>query len=191
MSKRTLLVWPNPFHQLDAEGRPAGVLPYEPVGNGINTFDDRRFVGATLKAELIETFPRGDARTNVQRTWFEYFDEPSKVPATPYYKQAIARGEIFAADEESAKLCGITNSFLEPAPLLASAKAEALALWKRAAHEDAEEEPEALMSFSFGPMAEAVEARKKAAAEESKKAATPKVAEKKPADEAAQTSGGK
>lgn len=203
MSK-TLLVWPNPFHAVDHEGKPAGVLPYEPVGNGVTTFDERRFVGALLKSEVLQKFPRGDARENVQRTWFEFADEAVRVPSTPYYKAAIARGEIFAADAPSAKLCGIVDSFLEPGPLLERARDEAIGELKRMGHEGIEDEVfTALRAWAFGPMKEAVEARKKADAE-AKKAAEKADAEAKDAakkvedakkkaeaDKAAQNAGGK
>lgn len=182
MSKRTLLVWPNPFHALDHEGRPAGVLPYEPEGNGTTTFDDRRFVGAQLKSEITQRFPRGDARQSIQRTWFEFTDVAIRVKNTAYYSQAIARGEIFAADEESAKLCGIDKSFLEPGSLLERAREEAAGFWKQQAHEHHDEDvPELLSKFAFGPMPEALAALKKAD-EEGKKAAAE--AEKKAAAEA-------
>ncbi len=95
----TLKVWPNPFHALDADGRPAGVLPYEPEGNGVTTFDARRFVGAMVDAEILQKFPPGDARQAVQRTWFKFQDDVSEVRCSPYYQHAIARGEIFAADK--------------------------------------------------------------------------------------------
>ena len=171
MPKRTLLVWPNPFHALDHEGRPAGVLPYEPEGNGVTTFDDRRFVGAQLKAEVLQKFPRGDAREPVQKTWFEFSDEPVTVKNTAYYAHAIARGEIFAADAESAMACGIDKSFLEPDVLLERARQEAIGAWKIQAHEHHEDEaPELLTKFSFGPMKEAVAARKKEEIEAKKSA---------------------
>lgn len=161
MSKRTLLVWPNPFHAVDHEGRPAGVLPYEPVGDGVNTFDDRRFIGAMVKAEILQKFNAGDGRQTVQRTGFVYADEPVRVSDTAYYRHAIARGEIFAADAASALLCGIGGAtFLEAAPLLERARAEAVAEWERQAHEEHDGVPDALKKFAFGPMPEAVAARK-------------------------------
>lgn len=161
MSKRTLLVWPNPFHAVDHEGHPAGILPYEPMGDGVNTFDDRRFIGAMVKAEVIQKFAPGDGRQSVQRTGFVYADEPIRVHDSAYYRHAIARGEIFAADAASALLCGIdSGTFLEPGPLLERARVEAIGEWERQAHEEHDGVPDALKKFAFGPMPEAVAARK-------------------------------
>lgn len=184
MPKRTLLVYPNPFHAIDHEGRPAGVLPLEPEGDGVTTFDDRRFVGATLKAEILQKFPRGDARQSVQRTTFDFSDEPVEVRNTPYYRMAIARGEILAADKASALECGIDSTYLEPAKVLLTARDEAIGLWKRMDHEDHDGVPESLSKFAFGPMPEAVEARKKAA-DEADKAAKEAAAKAKAEEEAA------
>lgn len=182
---RTMLVWPNPFHAVDHTGRPACVLSYEPEGNGVDTFDDRRFVGASLKATILQKFAPGDARQTVQRTTFEYADEPTKVPATAYYKHAIARGEIFAADAESAKLCGIDSTFLEAGPLLERAREEAIGEWMRQGHEEHDGVPEVLSKFAFGPMPEAIKARADAAAKaaDAEKAAKA-MAEKAAADKA-------
>ncbi len=159
----TLLVWPNPFHALDHEGRPAGVLSYEPTGDGSRTFDARRFVGATLQAKITQKAIEGTAQQSLQRTWFEYLEEPTEVTATPYYKHAIARGEIFAANKETARLSGISLGFVEPGELLERARKEAIDAYERnPPHEDLDGlAPDELVKFTFGPMKEAVEARKK------------------------------
>lgn len=164
---RTLLVWPNPFHALDHEGRPAGVLSYEPTGNGSTTFDSRRFIGADLKATILEKAIVGTAQQSMQRTWFEYLSEPVTVPESPYYKHAIARGEIFAADEETARRAGITLGFVEPGELLERAKAEVIDAYERnPPHEDLDGlAPDELVNFTFGPMKVATENRKKAEAD--------------------------
>ncbi len=61
---------------------------------------------------------------------------------------------------------------MEPGKLLEASRDEALAAWKREAHEDTDIEspPEELTKFAFGPMPEAIEARKKSAEEAKKKA---------------------
>lgn len=193
MPKQTLLVYPNPFHALDHEGRPACVLPYEPEGNGVTTFDDRRFVGANLKSEILEKFPQGDARESRQRTWFDFTAEAVRVRNTAYYQHAIARGEIFAADEESAKLCGIQQTFMEPGLLLEQARKDAIGFWAQQAHDEHDAEaPKVLTEFSFGPMPEAVALRKKAeedakkdAEAEAKRSEEKAAAAKKAADDKA------
>jgi hypothetical protein len=160
---RTLLVYPNPFHALDHEGQPAGVLSYEPTGDGATTFDERRFIGASLQHKMLSIAVQGTAQHSMQRTWFEYLDTPVEVPESPYYTMAIARGEIFAANEETAKRAGITNGYVKPEDLLERAKAEAIDAYERnLPHDDADPlAPDALVKFSFGPMKVATEARKK------------------------------
>lgn len=162
-----LLVWPNPFHALDHEGHPAGILPVEPSGDGVKTFDDRAFVGARLNAEFTFKAIVGTAQASEQRSKFAYTDEPVEVPATPYYKHAIARGEIFAADDFSAKAAGISLGYVDPAELLERARAESIEAYERnPPHEDLDGlVPDDLLFFSFGPMKEAVAKRKKAADE--------------------------
>lgn len=154
---QTLKVWPNPFHALDHEGVPCALLPYEPEGDGVTTFDDRRFVGAHLQAKITQTFQRGDARHAIQRTSVKYTNEEVTVRNTAYYAHAILRGEIFAADEASAKAVGI-QKFLPPGEGLQLEKEAAIGLWERAAHEEHDGVPEVLRSFVFGPMAGAKEA---------------------------------
>lgn len=178
-----LLVWPNPFHTLDHEGRPNSVLPIEPTGDGRTTFDPRAFVGARLNANITQRALEGTAQQNMQRTWFEYEDVPTKVPNTAYYRHAIARGEIFAADEETAAKAGIVDTFVEADELLEAAKKEAIDAYERnPPHEDLDGlAPFLLTNFSFGPMKDAVANRKKLESEAKKR----EEIEKKAADKAA------
>lgn len=171
LKPRTLLVYPNPFHALDHEGHPAGVLSYEPTGDGVKTFDSRRFIGASLQSHILDKAIEGTAQQTTQRTWFDYNDDPIEVPESPYYKHAIARGEIFAADAETARRAGISLSFVDPQTLLERAKAEAIDAYERnTPHEDLDPlAPDNLVNFSFGPMKGATEKRK-LAAEAAKKA---------------------
>lgn len=179
MKPRTLLVWPNPFHALDHEGRPAGVMSYEPTGDGVTTFDSRRFIGASLQSHILEKAIVGTAQQTMQRTWFDYLDEPVEVPESAYYKHAIARGEIFAANAETAARAGISKqTFVEAGELLERAKAEAIDAYERnPPHEDVDGlAPDTLVKFTFGPMKDAMAARKvreadaKKAEEDQKKA---------------------
>ncbi len=179
-----LKVWPNPFLQIDHEGRPNGVLPYEPEGDGVRTFDSRRFVGAHLKAVILEEFPKGDPRQTVQDTTFEYEEVAVEVKNTPYYRNALKDGSLFAADEKTARLAGI--KFVDPDKALTNAKTAALEVWSKTyKHEETDYEngPQNLIDFSFGPMQEFID-RKKHAEQEAKKAEAKKAEEdKKAADE--------
>lgn len=165
MSKqRVLRVFPNPFHALDHDGYPACALPHEPVGDGVTTFDDRRFIGATLCAKMLQKFPQGSAQHSTQETWFEFSDEPTPILSSPYYKHAMARNEIIPADEESARVAGV--AFIEPAVRLEQLKREAIQAWTNQNHEEHDDvPPEELLNFSFGPM-------KKVAAKEAPKSET-------------------
>lgn len=165
-----LKVFPNPYKQLDHKGRPSSVLPYEPEGNGITTFDARRFVGAQLKSKILQTFAPGDARQTVQDNWYEFGDEAVEVPDTPYYRRAILQGDLIAADPFSARRSG--TKFVEPKEILEKSKEGAI---HHRRHVEAHDEidldliPEEIGKHAFGPMTEAVEARKVAAKEEEKK----------------------
>ncbi len=169
-----LNVYPNPFHALDHLGRPAGVLPNEPEGDGIHTFDSRAFVGARLRTEITykPNLQYGlDASHQRQDTQFDYTEEPVTVKNTPYYRSALQRRELLPADEYTALTANVPWKEIEEA--LEDEREMALTRWQQQAHEEHEDddEPEALMNFHFGPMPKAIEARKvaaKAAAEAEK-----------------------
>lgn len=168
MTQRTLKVYANPYHQLDHLGRPSCVLPFEPEGDGVRTFDARRFVGATLKAKVLEKFPPGDPRQNVQENTFEFSDEPTTVKATAYYLGALRRRELIPADAETARYANV--KYVDPSELLEKLRAEAVLYWEKVEkHEETSEKaPDHLTGHSFGPMKDRV---KKVAEEESKKKA--------------------
>lgn len=171
---RKINVWPNPFGHVDAEGRPCGLLPVEPVGSVSNPSDSLRFVGAQLRAKVLVKAPPGSRQQSVQDTTVEYADEPTALHLTDYYRDALRRREIIPADEATAKLAKVP--FLEPAKFFVTARAEKLTHQKDVLlhddHEDDDEIHTPLESFHFGPMPEAVEARAKKAAE-AKAAAKP------------------
>lgn len=149
---RMLRVWPNPFSAIDHEGRPAGVVSLEPVGDGITVFDDRRFVGCVLKSKVTKKVPRGSAQQNEQDTWFEYDKEPTTVPLTPYYVRAVRTGELVCADEASAQKAGV--KFADPAKFLAAARDGAVKhIEEVVSHESHDDDfCDPVKSFSFGPM---------------------------------------
>lgn len=170
---KILRVWPNPFHSLDHEGRPNSIFPVEPKGNGVTTFDARAFVGARIKTEMTFVPITGTAQASQQKTWFEYEDEPSEVEDSPYYRHAIASGQLFAADETTATAAGIVQGYVNPDELLHRSREDAIEAYERnVPHDDLHEQaPDSLLFFSFGPMKEAVEKRKAAVEAEKAKAA--------------------
>lgn len=171
MSKpKTLRIFPNPFHALDHDGHPNAVMPKEPEGHVGNPIDNREFIGAQMRHEFIDpVLPDGDARQRRQRTRFVFSDDAVTVPHTAYYRFALVRREVIAADEETAKAIGM--AFVEPGPALEAERAAAIGFRARMAHEDHDEDaPEELSSFAFGPMPQAIAARKAAAGDAEKQA---------------------
>lgn len=156
---KTLKVYPNPFSHIDHEGRPAGVVAMEPIGDGVTVFDDRRFVGATLKAKITKKAPLGSAQQNEQDTFFVFADEPSVVHMTPYYVRAIKNGLLIPADEDSARKANV--KFADPAQTLYAAREGAAAHLKLMAHEEHDSDfCDTLLKFVFGPMLKSPESEK-------------------------------
>jgi hypothetical protein len=119
LSAKTLRVYANPWQHLDHEGLPAGACPCDPDEHT----PERRFVGATLKAEVSRKADPARGISSRQRTTFAFSDEPVTVPDTNYYRAAVNRGELIAADEATAKACGFAkDGFRDPKKVLASEK---------------------------------------------------------------------
>lgn len=178
MTPLTLKVWPNPFRHVDHRGQPCGVLPYEPEGDGVITFDARRFVGATLQATILQKFPEGDARQTVQDTSFVFSDEPTTVRDSAYYRSAVKNGELLPADAETARKVGMV--FKDPAEALRDEQTGAAKHWTDVAAHDAHSSdvPEGLKTLTFGPMGKTpevkLEEKKKAPEDAAKKSGSPK-----------------
>lgn len=176
--RRHLRVYPNPYKHVDEQGRPNFAVACEPVGNGVTSFDDRSWIGATLTATPVAVFAPGDARSSIHDHAWTFSDDPVVVTASDYHKRAIRAGELIAADETTAKDAGI--AFKDPGELLALYKKWAGEAWTTVhchdehLNDDGEHEvPEALETHDFGPMPTAV-ARRKAAASEAAKAVSKK-----------------
>ena len=121
-----LTVCTNPFAAVDHEGRPSGVAPLDP--------EDPRFynprtkvlmapppasdlsllaVGARLKdkPELIRALDPGEAKHSLRKArydlvWrFKY--APFQVPDTRFYRGIVLEGGLLAADDETARKCGV------------------------------------------------------------------------------------
>lgn len=137
LSAQRLRVVANPYHALDAQGRPAGAVPLDPT----RASGSVRYIGATLAATVLErwggkdrlgrpTFdPRGYGR---QDTTWSFSDEPVEIEDTPYHRQRLASRELFAADEAThATVFRGRVPFVPPADALAVAKADAAAAFER------------------------------------------------------------
>lgn len=124
MPSATLRVLANPWQHLDHEGLPAGACACDPDEHNPN----RAFVGAKLKATETRKADPKRGITARHRITFEFSDEVQEVPNTLYYRRACHRGELIAADQETAKACGFKpGGFEDPPGLLASYRAKALA----------------------------------------------------------------
>lgn len=148
---RTLKVFPNPYKRYDHEGRPCNALPFEPEGDGVNSFDSRRFVGAQLSVKILEQFPQGDARQTVQDNVFVFSDEAVVVKDTPYYRDALKRGDLIPADPETARK--VNKIFIDPAKALLAERDAGVHYWEHIEkHEDTDEKaPDVLRNHVFGP----------------------------------------
>lgn len=122
---RTLRVHCNPWHAVDAEGRPVGACPLIRQPQHVNTHQG--FVSANVVASAPEKLPQGHAGTPNQETLFQFSPEPQELDNDIFgrARQAIRSGELIAADEETAKAVGV--KFVPLADAVAAAKEQARA----------------------------------------------------------------
>lgn len=134
-----LRVFPNPWVFVDHLGRPAGRLPFDAY-EGSPSFG---FVGATLTdvkliaKEMVfrvagQDIPVNPAQHDHRIT---YSKEPVEIQNTAYYRDAVKRLDLIAADSETASTCGLL--FVDPSRVLAKQKAEAIAKFDAETAEDA------------------------------------------------------
>lgn len=128
---KTLLVYPNPFTSpLDERGYPTGAFPWDPQHN-----PDRGWVGAHLARE-IETDPKTGEEREVGEVFFAFDDieAPIALPfilTSNHYREGVVRGDLIAADEETAVRCGIAKGdFKDPKAVIAAYRERAVAAWK-------------------------------------------------------------
>ncbi len=158
---KTLSVLPNPWVYIDHKGRPAGRFPYESA-DGVPT--DGRTIGSHIaSAEEAQaaksvriagfTFQLSAADHDIQ---IAYSNEPVTVPNTQYYRKAISRGDLIAADVKSATLSGIAaKDFESYAKHVESKRAAAIAEFDAANGEGAFAHFEAERSSAKAAPAEA------------------------------------
>ncbi len=142
MQQETLLVLPNPYTFIDADGEPQGAYPADPSHHGgkckwigakldsartkIDTEADRRMRGQTGAW-------KGDDRPSPQTTKFVFVDKPVTIPLTAHYLDGIRSGALLAADEESyRKAFGTTRGFLPAEDIVAEERAQAAAMFEAA-----------------------------------------------------------
>lgn len=121
MSTQYLQVIPNPYKMLDADGTPTAIYPCH------RKHAPGEFVGAKLTITVLEPaetvqVKRKDRRGQVStqtlqsktersKGRFEFTTEPVGVPARgdvgAYYRAGVADGVLIAADQRTARACGV------------------------------------------------------------------------------------
>ena len=125
-----LNVLPNPWCALDGEGRPAGAYPVDPDTFGM------RYIGARIAQAQVESLTREQIaegkKTLVaprQKITWEFTTEPVAIrtngDAFGVLRKAVGCGELFTADEATARALGVRHQ--NPAKALAAAKEAARA----------------------------------------------------------------
>jgi len=125
---KKLRVHPNPYTYIDHLGRPAGRLPFD----GFEHSPTPGYVGATITNVVQVQSPLrmrvagvemevNPAQHDIRIT---YESDPVEIPRTHYYIDAIRRGDLIAADKETAIEAGV--SFEDPVKKLAKIKEEAV-----------------------------------------------------------------
>lgn len=113
-----LRVYPNPYASLDAEGNPDGVVRYDPT---LGLPGVVHYVGARVAARWADrsAAPAGPLRPppSVSRTNDGRFRRvareavfdgaPVEIPDSPYHRERVRDGSLVAADERSARACGV------------------------------------------------------------------------------------
>ncbi len=135
MRKRlSLLVFPNPYRHLDADGEACCVV----------TRADFRamLIGAQLDQE--RTTHVGEEKRTKSKFLFD-LAEPVEIPAVPAHLNALLDGALLPANEATARAAG--RPFLPLAAALAAAKEAARAEWLAATGEEIEP-----ALFATGPL---------------------------------------
>lgn len=109
----------NPHLVVDHVGRPCGACPIDP--RDPRYYDPakpknpevRGWVGARLESGpklLRKGLEKGDASDPSDRhdITFEFRREPFDIPDTRFYRDRIKEGALLAADEATARICGVT-----------------------------------------------------------------------------------
>lgn len=141
MAVTSLHVVLNKWSTVDATGKPKGVCPRDPK----ITAGSRDFIGMTLDVETLAEPALAEGEKGVavfgktygpgtlwpkgakERATFCYVDEIVQVENTPFHREMVRRGNLFAADEETYKaIFSTSHGFVEPAKLLEQARLVAL-----------------------------------------------------------------
>lgn len=140
---RELSVVPNPWIEdcIDKRGFPAGRVhvdhhEHSPIQGsfvGCKIVDVREIASAVVQKIGKKTIEIS-AAVNDHRV--AYVRKPLNIPNTAYYRDAISRGELFAADMKTAKAAGLTK-FVPVEEAMSAARKNAIAHFDARTEEDA------------------------------------------------------
>lgn len=136
---KKLKVHPNPWVFIDHLGRPAGRLPFD----GYEHSQSPGAVGATItdvklvQSAMIMRVAGRDLEVNPAQHdhRITYSKEAVEIPNTAYYRDAIKRFDLVAADSATAQEAGV--KFEDPSSVLSKLKLEAVARFNAETAEDA------------------------------------------------------
>jgi hypothetical protein len=139
---RMMQVLPNPYRVLDAESRPTAVVPCHP------RHAPGEFVGATRSLVVLEKAEFIDIKRTVagqkvvdrqltkydrSKATFVFSTEPVQVPGEgavgAYYRDRVREGSLIAADQVTARACGV--AFNAPDQALAQERDAAVKEYER------------------------------------------------------------
>jgi len=137
-----LQVIPNPYRVLDADGKPTAIVPCH------SKHAPGEFVGATKTlvvespAEFVDVTRKVNGRDikeqklaayDRSKASFTFSFEPVSVPAEgaagSYYLKRVREGSLIAADQATARTCGVP--FVQPRDVLAKERAAAAKEFER------------------------------------------------------------
>lgn len=129
----TLLVLPNPYFALDANGMPACAVRYDPERGRPGVV---HFVGAEMIKQVVDTPEnrRREPRFQRRTTRYTWSQVPITIPNTPLHIGYVRSGALLAVDRATARECGIW--FVEPGKAIAQTKAREIAAWRASHGED-------------------------------------------------------
>src|SRR6478752_10448461 len=136
---KKLRVYPNPWTYIDHLGRPAGRLPFDgfehsqsPGSVGASITDVTQVQSAMVMRVAGRDLEVNPAQHDHRITYAAGYVE---IPNTAFYRDALKRLDLVAADKETASEAGI--KFEDPKKVLDSYKAEAIAKFNAETAEDA------------------------------------------------------
>lgn len=103
LSKKPLVVMPNPFASPLVEGRPASIAAYDPgaLPNGALP----RYIGASIHREVVEHRAKGSGRKDRRATVMLFDLAPQPIPDTAYHRALVRSGELLSTDASTLARC--------------------------------------------------------------------------------------